>query len=229
VIRLFFCAGNNRRFAEIAIACGLEYGAQLPTRVYYPIQFADQDWSKPHLASQYIEALRTHRPDTATVTDWERDDQYEQIMAMSEEVAAICETVIVIPKVIGGIGRIPHRIGNARVVLGRPVGTHSKTAPPVWEYGDRPVHLLGGTPQQQLVQARYLPNVVSADCSSTAAMARKRCAYWTEGRAATGQPNRYWRQMSEDGIAGKDAMYEAFRRSCVAYQRAWNRQRAGTL
>jgi hypothetical protein len=43
-MEIIFCAGGNRRFAEIAKNAGFLLGAQLPDTIYFPIQFADQNW-----------------------------------------------------------------------------------------------------------------------------------------------------------------------------------------
>ena len=71
--------------------------------------------------------------------------------------------MIIIPKVVGGIAKLPRTIGGAAIRLGYSVPTaHGGTEVPAWEFGDWPVHLLGGSPQQQMKLACYL-NVTSVD------------------------------------------------------------------
>lgn len=219
---LYFCAGDNKRFAQIAIDAGLRYGARLPNRVYFPIEFADQDWKNPDLSS-YVEAIRTHKPKLASVLDWERDEQLPEVLMWAEEIAPYVETIIIIPKVYGGIPSIPERIGSRNIRLGIPCGPHQGKAPPLWEFGRRSVHVLGGQPHRQLELARYL-NVASVDCSVTAYMARYKCAYWTE-RKEKGAKSRYWAQLQEVGLGdfGKGSLYEAFYRSCSNFIKVWTK------
>ena len=209
MIDLIYCAGGNRRFAEIAIAAGFLYGSQLPETVYYPIHFADQDWKKPDRAA-YMAALATHKPQIATVLDLERREQLPDVLAWAEEAAAHVETVIIIPKVSGIIDEIPHRIGGAGVRLGYSVPTkYGGTDVPLWEFQDRPVHLLGGSPPKQRTIARYL-NVRSADGNMINRVAVKWCMVFDPERRA---PDRdLWCRLWEyNGTKeADDAPYKAF-------------------
>ncbi len=218
---IIYCAAGNRRFAEIAVAAGMRYGAQLPGTIYpdvAPLYFADQDWKRPDRA-RYIAALAQHRPYMATVLDWERDEQLPEVLGCAEEIAPLVERIVIIPKVIGGVPRIPARVGECDVVLGYSVPTrYAGTSVPPWEFGRRPVHLLGGSPHSQMHAAHYL-NAVSADGSMTKKMAMNG-QFWTPGTAKA--RDRFWPKLSEvdgrawgDGGNTADAPYEAFRRSCV--------------
>jgi len=225
---LYFCAGDNRRFAEIAIASGLRYGSQLPSRVHFPIEFADQDWRKPNQEG-YIAALHELQPKVCTVLDWEHYEQLEEVLDWADQATAVVDTVIIIPKVWNALSAIPEQINGKEVRLGIPCGPQQQTAPPLWEFGSRPVHVLGGQPHRQMQLAHYL-NVRSVDCSTTAFMARTKCAYWTpvKDRRAKG---RHWAQLQEVGLGdyGKDAMYEAFKRSCENVIRGWQMFEQGLL
>jgi hypothetical protein len=213
---LIYCAGKNRRFDEIALGAGYKLGAQLPTTVYYPIYFADQDWKKPNRA-RYIAALAEHRPFMASVLDWEREEQLPEVLAWAEDAAPYVETVMIIPKVQGGVNRLPRIIGGKPVRLGYSVPTkYGGTQLHVAEFAGWPVHLLGGSPQAQMNLLHYL-GVSSADGNMSNRMATTRCQYWVNGNAAGGH-DRYWPQLSG---WGKDAPYEAFRRSCENIKAAW--------
>jgi len=221
VIDLYYCAGGNRKFAEIAIEAGFRYGAQLPSTTYFAAEFADQDYKRPDFPG-YLEAIRQQRPKVATVLDWMRADEFEDVMEWAEEVAPYVETVIVIPKVVGLVDWIPERIGGKPVRLGYSVPTrYGGTTVSVREFGTRPVHLLGGSPQRQMYLSRLLKNVVSADGNYAQKMAVKWCQFFTAGDAIYAK-NRHWPQIQEaDGWQGEDAPYEAFRRSCVNIMTAW--------
>lgn len=225
-IEIIYCANGNRRFAQIAIEAGMTYGAQLPGTVYFSPEFVDQDWKRPDRAA-YVAAVAQHRPRMATVLDWERDEQLPEVLGWAEDVAPFVERVIIIPKVIGGIPRLPRRIGGREVVLGYSVPTrYAGTSVPPWEFAGWPVHLLGGSPHRQMELAHYL-NVVSVDGNYIAKMAQKWIQFWVMAPARYALDRRWPRLREADGRAWgdgsntADAPYEAFRRSCVNVLAAW--------
>lgn len=222
-IDLVYCADGNRRLAQIAIDAGFLYGAQLPNTVYHPVWFADQNWKKPN-RERYMTALAQHRPHLASVLDWERDNQLPEVLAWAEDAAQYCEIVMIVPKVQGGIERLPRSIGGKPVRLGYSVPTsHGGTELPVWEFTGWPVHLLGGSPQKQMALTRYF-DVHSADGNLAQKMATRYCQFWTPGNARYAS-NRYWPALREanDGVMadGTDLPYEAFRLSCQNIMEAW--------
>lgn len=221
-VELVYCAGGNRRFAEIAVSAGFRYGAQLPATVYFAPWFADQNWKKPD-RERYLAAVREHRPEVATVLDWEREDQLTEVLGWAEDVAALVETVIIIPKVVGGVHRLPRTIGGREVRLGYSVPTKfGGTSVPAWEFSGWPVHLLGGSPSSQLQVARYL-DIRSADGNLTQKMAVKFGRFWGPNGGSNPR-NRHWPQLRETGWDGPDVPYEAFRRSCEHVKTAWRGQ-----
>jgi hypothetical protein len=172
-------------------------------------------------------ALAEHRPTTATVLDWEREEQLPEVLDWAEEAAQYVELVVVVPKVIGGVPRIPRRVNGASVVLGYSVPTrYAGTELPLWEFTGWPIHLLGGSPHRQMEIWRYLhgiADVISADGNMHNLLAMRNCQFWMPGTAAQAN-NRYWPTLEEiDGARwGQDAPYEAFRRSCVNIIAAWS-------
>lgn len=225
-IEIIYCANGNRRFAQIAIEAGMTYGAQLPGTVYFSPEFVDQDWKRADRAA-YVAAVAQHQPRMATVLDWERDEQLPEVLGWAEDVAPFVERVIIIPKVIGGIPRLPRRIGGREVVLGYSVPTrYAGTSVPPWEFAGWPVHLLGGSPHRQMELAHYL-NAVSVDGNYIAKMAQKWIQFWVMAPARYALDRRWPRLREADGRAWgdgsntADAPYEAFRRSCVNVLAAW--------
>lgn len=215
---LIFCAGGNKRYAEIAIEAGYKYGAQLPNTVYFPPYFADQDWKKPNRAA-YMQELAKHKPFMASVLDWEKEDQLPEVLSWAEEAAQYVRVVMLIPKVQGGIKRLPWMIGGAEVRLGYSVPTkYGGTELFLSEFEGRPVHLLGGSPQKQMDLTNYL-NVVSVDGNMQCKMAQA-CRFWRKRKGVKG----HWLTLSEvgDGNWGKDSNYEAFKRSCENIIAAWH-------
>lgn len=226
--RLIYCADGNPAFARAAVEAGWTYGAQLPATVYEAVHFADQDWKKPDRKA-YMAALALHRPGMATVLDWETWDRFDEVMSWAEEAAIhVAVAVVVIPKVIGGIPRIPADIGGKRIVLGYSVPTSYGGSPvPLWEHAGRPVHLLGGSPQEQM-RLWYAfggvgCEVVSADGNMAGQQARKG-RYWSR----TPGPKGHWKQLADCGDERTDGVpLECFKRSLVAIRDVWS-ERADT-
>lgn len=225
MVNLIYCADGNPRFAQIAIEQGFKYGAQLPNTIYHKPYFVDQDWRKPN-REKYMMALKKHRPPLATVLDWEHEDQLSEVLSWAEEASRyISEAVIIIPKVMSGIPRLPAEINGKQVRLGYSVPTSfAGTCVPTWEFGQKPVHLLGGSPNRQLELAHYL-NVQSADGNYSTKMANQFAQFYAcNGMART--KDRYWPRLREFYSIEWDAPYHAFRLSCINIQAAWKGCRA---
>ena len=206
---LIYCADGNRRLAQIAIDAGYKYGARLPGTIYHPIYFADQDWKKPD-RNAYMSALATHRPYMATVLDLEDTGQLDEVLSWAEDAARYVEVVLIIPKVQGIISKLPRDVGGAEIRLAYSVPTkYGGTELPLWDFYDWPVHLLGGSPNNQMEVARYL-DTTSIDGNYHNLKATKFCEYWDDGRWLSITPKQ------------DDAIYEAFRRSCVNIWEAWH-------
>lgn len=221
---LIYCADGNKDRAETAIKFGFEYGAQLPNTIYFAPYFVDQDWENPR-RSAYMAALEKYKPSMATVLDLERMDQLDEVLSWAEEAAQFVEQVLIIPKVFSIIPLLPHSIqGDVEVVLGYSTPTKfAATEVPVWEFGNRPVHLLGGAPQVQMELTYYL-NVVSVDGNYANKMANERCQFWVPGNAYYAA-NRWWPTLKEWNKGkrwdGDNGPAEAFRRSCENIMAAW--------
>lgn len=222
---LIYCANGNRRYAEIAIQSGYTYGAQLPGTVYFRPDFVDQNWKRPD-RERYIAALAEHRPRMASVLDWERDDQLQEVLGWAEDAAQFVDTVIIIPKVHGGISKLPRRIAGASVRLGYSVPTkHGGTEVMAFEFIGWPVHLLGGSPGQQMRIAQMGLDIRSVDGNMMQKLASSRCLFWKPGKKPF--TNGWISIKAADGAAwgdggvDADATYEAFERSCKNIQAAW--------
>lgn len=214
VIDLVYCAAGNRRFAQIAIDAGFLYGAQLPNTIYHAPYFVDQDWEHPN-RERYMQALAQHRPHLASVLDWERPEQLPEVLAWAEDAAQFAGEVIVIPKVQGGVRLLPRVIGGRSVRLGYSVPTSfAGTELGLWEFVGWPVHLLGGSPKNQMRLTRYL-DVRSADGNYMGRKAR-RYVQCFDGRR--------WVQLSATGdLSKQDAIYRAFEISCRNIMAAWGK------
>lgn len=175
-MEIIFCQGGNPTFYEIAKSNSFLAGARLPDTVYGPLHFVDQEWEKPD-KERYMAELKTYQPPVATVLDWERSEQLDEVLGWAEDAAQFVREIIIIPKVIGGIAELDRVLGLARQIGNRPVRLgysvrtkFSGTPVPEWEFGTWPVHLLGGSPQKQR-QLYYSFNTVSVDGNMISKMA----------------------------------------------------------
>jgi hypothetical protein len=219
-LKLIYCAGGNPTFARIAIEAGFLYGSRLPATVYGPVYFADQHYTKPDRAA-YMRALAEHQPQMATVLDWERPEQLAEVLGWAEEAAQWCESVVIIPKVMGGIGQLPRAVGGKRVILGYSVPTsYGGTLLPIWEFSGWPIHLLGGSPQMQMrlwYQMGGCCEIVSADGNMANLQAHKG-RFWAAQKSEKG----HWRQLSSTGdTERRDANARAFALSCQNIAAEW--------
>lgn len=206
----------------------------MPGTVYFSPWFCDQDFKRPNL-TRYLLALEKSKPTMATAPDWEREEQLSEILEWAEEVAQYAEIVVIIPKVLRGIKRLPKSIGGKTIYLGYSVATsYGNTPVHLTEFIGWPVHLLGGCPLVQariagvfsgdLIWFRELPklNVVSVDCNYHLLMATRFNQYFDPLRTVRIARNKLWPTLQEarngekwgDGSNKADAPYEAFRRSC---------------
>lgn len=220
-IELIYCAAGNPRFAEIAIRYGFKYGAQLPNKIYYAPHFVDQNWKKPN-REKYMAALAEYRPAIATVLDLERDDQLNEVMNWANEAAQyVSEAVIIIPKAMSIIHCLPDVLRGKQVRLGYSVPTKfGGTCVPVWEFGKRPAHLLGGSPSEQIKLKSYL-NVQSTDGNYVQKAAIDYGNSWLVDQGwSYGAEMGLWERQSED------AMYKAFELSLMNIRAVWERCKA---
>jgi hypothetical protein len=113
-------------------------------------------------------------------------------------------------------------IGGRPVRLAYSVGSNfGATSVPLWEFSGWPIHLLGGPPEKQMRIAHYL-DVKSADGNFIQRLAKDWCTSWVPSSDRTGR-QRHRVQLKEIGLGdwGRDAIYEAFRRSCANVIAAW--------
>lgn len=222
---LIYSSGGNKQYAEIASSCGFELGSQLPSTLYAPIYFADQDDKKPNRKA-YMNALALHKPHMATVLDWKLLEQFSTIMDWAEEASQWAEVIIVIPKVHNQMHRIPKRINGKEVRIGYSVPTsHGGTEVMLWEFSGREVHLLGGSPHCQLLLSQYL-NVVSVDSNYIQKMALKGM-FWVNRKIPHAR-NKYFPTLGEADRQrwnGENMPAEAIKRSLTNIMTAWRERR----
>lgn len=218
--RLIYCADGNKRFAETALRQGFWYGAQLPNKVYFTPSFTDQNWKNPDRV-KYMATLREHRTALATVLDWEREDQYSEVMSWADEASQyVSDAVIIIPKVVGGIKRLPRSINGKQVRLGYSASsTFSSTPVYLNEFRGWPVHCLGGSVSTQRYVSRFA-DVHSVDGNYLQRIAREWCEVFSPA-AIDYKRAGYVRLRMFSGFVGRDSMYLAFELSLIGVRMLW--------
>lgn len=217
--KLIFCGGNNCRYWEIAMNNNLLYGCRLPNEIPCgSIYFSDQDWKHPKM-DEYLSLVARYTPVMATILDWEKESQFDEIILYAERISSLVEKIIIIPK-IPHIDWIPKYINNTPIVLGYSVPTnYGHTRVSISNFSGWDVHLLGGSPHRQYNYYRRLKkhgaNVISIDQNYILLKANNWCEYWT-GKY---DDNRWWRSVFPKKI---DNIYTAFDLSCKNLISYWN-------
>lgn len=216
---LIYCAAGNRRFAEIATRQGYSYGAQLPNTIYMTPTFVDQDWRNPDRVA-YMKTLAGHKPKLATVLDWEHEEQLPEVLSWAEQAAEyVTEAVIIIPKVVDGIKKLPATINGRPVRLGYSASsTFSSTPVSLGDFRGHSVHCLGGSVKTQM----YVNRVVgsdSADGNYLLRAANERCSVYSP--AVIDKHKGFPRLSVLCGQRPIDSPYIAFELSCIGAQMAW--------
>lgn len=164
-MKLIFCAGNTKEYAEISIKHGWLYGIRHDNRAYYQPHFIDINW-KSYDWGEYLDVIRKYKPQMAMVPDYEKPNK-EKLFRMIEEVRDTgVHDVLCCPKFHGAIDDIPL---DCIVAISVP-SSYAGFLPEPREINNRVVHLLGGTPQDQIDMYRLYTShgakVLSLDCNA---------------------------------------------------------------
>ena len=210
---LLYCAGGNRKFAQIALDAGFAYGCRSDyTPLFAPVAFADLNWKRPD-RERHLAFVAEHRPRLAVAPDVLALDALADTVRYAGELAQHAERVIIVPKAAGVMAGLAQE-REPWMVIGYSVPTKygGADALMVWELTGWPVHLLGGTPQAQLTLARYM-QVYSADGNAAHLAAR-----WGSWYDAT---RNVWTDGAQREPQGEGMVYRAFARSCENIIAAW--------
>jgi hypothetical protein len=204
---LIYCAGGNKRLANIAIEEGFLYGARsddirdLRCNGLIDINWKEYNWES------HVNLVAQHKPKYAVVPDILQKRQLEKVLSYAEELKAYCERVIIVPKLHNIIKLIPRNF-----VIGISVPTsYAGFLPKTDELVDRKVHFLGGSPRQQRELWKHYTkwgiHVTSVDGNSHS-KASDYGSYWNGNN---------WCD-TERATIGK---YDAFRKSCRGIMKMW--------
>jgi uncharacterized protein DUF6610 len=211
---LIYCAGQNRRLMQIALDAGYLLGVRSDRLDYgFPISFVDIDYKAPDF-TQHVEIVKKHQPKYATVPDLSEiavdEADIARAVKQAEQIAAYCETVLIVPKLPGQIAMLP-----PDVAIGYSVPTSYGGAQyPLWELSGRRVHLLGGSPHEQMLLARYV-DVMSVDGNMAQKIAIQFARYWQAEQ---------WIAHPERGQGKEDVYLDCWQRSCINIRQQWSKE-----
>jgi hypothetical protein len=216
-IDIIYCAGANPLFMSIAEPfCKL--GIRSDRADYgFPINFVDIDYKKPNWAN-HLRVVGKHAPKYATVPDLSEmevsDADIERAVNQARQLQAYCKIVLVIPKLPGQIALLPPDIA-----IGYSVPTSYGGAQyPLWELTGRHVHLLGGSPHEQMNLYPYIAaagTVLSADGNMAQKVAIRFAKYWDQGK---------WVKHPQHGQGKKDLYLDCWQRSCANIHSQWQKE-----
>lgn len=189
---------------EMAVERGYLAGARLDAvrqaETYgLDLEMIDIHWEDPD-PEALVDACQRHNPRYAVAGDY--DDNHAEINGRARRLREFVDNVIVVPHDDGDLAHVPEW---AVIGFSTP-SDYAGTDIPLRHYRDaeNPIHILGGTPHQQLelLGKLWTDNVVSMDCNShhKAATVGSKAWYPTRPR---------WRQVPE----GDDRVERAYRRS----------------
>lgn len=162
-----FCMGNGPGdlFPRVARASGLAYGVRSSEQARAWPFMIDVDWKAFATGrltwSDYMDMIHQCRPVMAMAVDYERPEQRPQMLAqVSDLQAAGVLRPMVCPKFDGAVAHIP---AGCTVAVSVP-SSYAGFVPAEPLHG-RPVHLLGGVPQEQRRIAQAATGLGGLVCS----------------------------------------------------------------
>lgn len=142
-------------------------------RKNFKIDFLDFDFKRPIL-EKHLELCREIRPKYVCAPDIFSESELDETLDYAAELKKHSENVIIIPK-CACIDRIEKKWMVGYSVPTAYGGAEGFT---VWDIMDYDIHLLGGSPGQQLKYKKYLKNIKSFDGNSYIKIARQSHQFW---------------------------------------------------
>jgi len=214
---LIYCAGDNERLTKIAHEAGFLIGIRSGRAAHgYSVRFVDIEYRRPNFEKHRKTVMR-HWPKYATVLDLSEDEVFEQdierALTQYRELAVCCEIPLIVPKLPGQIAMLP-----ADIALGYSIPTsYGGARYPLWELEGRRIHLLGGSPHEQMELYKILStsaHVMSADGNMAQKMATGFAKFWQSG---------VWVPHPERHTHTPDLYLDCWQRSCTNIQAVWQR------
>ena len=166
----------------------------------------DNEWGDSYKHERHLAMVKRNKPLIATVQDIETIEQLPTALKHARELAQYCGRVILIPKVKCWL---PQKYWLGYSI---PTGHGGTSINPRW-FGDRFVHLLGGSPDDQARYAKQL-NVISLDANYAMRLADFGKSAW---------------QGCSSGIKVVDGCYPSMRVSFQKQKEYWHPKKSGAV
>lgn len=205
---LFFCHGGGKSQHDVsAKELGWRLGMRSNGRnkAHEHMQMIDNDWGEGYNHQQHLECIKRNKPIVATVRDIVSIEQLPEALKHAREISKYCGRVLLIPKVKSWLPR--------EYWLGYSIPTSHGGTPiePDW-FGERLVHLLGGSPNEQARYAKQLL-VASLDANYASRIADNGKATW-QGV-----------EQKIQHLTGERGCYAAFQMSAKMQKQYWHGER----
>ena len=212
---LIYCAGGNAELVRIAYEAGWQLGVRSDKYHYpgYKLALVDVDYKKPDF-EKHLARVAKEQPMFATVPDLSDKEfdlaDVERALVQAERLKDYCQTVLLVPKLLGQLELIPAEYAIAFSIPTKYGGAkfhHSALT-------GRRVHLLGGSPQEQMrlyyqINTRFGGQVISADGNMGQKMAMQFLKYWERSR---------WVRWPD---SSQSQYYPCWQRTCENVYQSW--------
>lgn len=202
---LFYCGGGGISQHDcMALDEGWRLGLRSngKNKNHWHMAMIDNEWGDAYRHEQHLEMVKSNKPLIATVKDIEAIEQLPTALKQARELAQYCGRVVLVPKVKTWL--------PDKYWLGYSIPTgHGGTDIECKWFGNRFVHLLGGSPDDQAYFAKHL-NVVSLDANYAMQLADYGKSAW---------------QGCSSGIKVTEGCYPAMRISFQKQKEYWHPQK----
>lgn len=200
---LFYCAdGGRNRYGSIAKEEGWMLGYRSDqTDPNQHVMMLDNHYTN-YDYQHHLKCVKKHKPLIASVQDIENVENLPRLLKEWRELSKYCGKALLIPKVKTWL---PKESWLGYSVESSYGGTEIETE---W-FGDRLVHLLGGSPMKQYWCAERL-NAISLDGNYAMNVSRHGTVSWVSGEAKI------------QDLSGERGCYPAFRESLRRQKKDWH-------
>jgi hypothetical protein len=214
-VDVIYCAGNNRKFMQVALDCGLLLGVRSDHKALgYHVTFLDVSYRNPDFA-RHVQATKRLAPKYVVVPDLSEEGTFEEdirrAIAQWTVLSWYAEIALFVPKLPGQASLLPSQAVLAYSVPTRYGGARYD----ICELYGRRVHLLGGSPHAQRSiywKLAYHGEVLSVDGNMTQKMAVCFAKYWKDDR---------WLRHEAYYAGAEDLYLDCFTRSCANVSTMW--------
>lgn len=163
MIEIIYCRGGDLHAPTIAASAGMRYGTRYDYTPYDDVYFVDAGFGETVNWPETLARVHEWKPILSLVPDYFHRDELPTLRQRIDDLRALDVIPLVCPKFHGAVVDIPL---DCRVAISVPAREYAGFLPYNSEVVGREIHLLGGSPAQQLYIMRHRyphSRVVSVD------------------------------------------------------------------